>query len=95
MTLRDLYNVTVAARGHLVVCGSPETIAGTLERWFVERAADGFNIMPAWFPGAFDDFVDRVVPLLQSRGLYRRDYTGSTLRDHLGLARPVVQRPQS
>jgi len=44
--------------------------------------------MPAYFPGAFDDFVDLVVPELQRRGLYRREYSGSTLRDHLGLARP-------
>ena len=94
MTLRDLYNVTVAARGHLVVCGSASTIADTLEHWFVERAADGFNVMPAWFPGAFDAFVDEVVPLLQERGLFRHDYAGKTLRDHLGLQRPVVRWQQ-
>jgi N-acetyl-S-(2-succino)cysteine monooxygenase len=45
--------------------------------------------MPAYFPKAFEDFVDLVVPELQRRGLFRRDYAGSTLRDHLGLARPV------
>jgi hypothetical protein len=50
--------------------------------------ADGFVIMPAYFPGAFDDFVNLVVPELQRRGLFRRDYSGSTLRDHLGLLRP-------
>ena len=87
MTLRDLYNLTAAARGHWVVTGTPKTIADTLEEWFVERAADGFNILPAHFPGAFDDFVDLVVPELQRRGLYRREYSGKTLRDHLGLAR--------
>jgi FMN-dependent oxidoreductase (nitrilotriacetate monooxygenase family) len=92
MTLRDLYNLTAAARGHMVLCGSPQTVADTLEHWFVDRAADGFNIMPAYFPGAFDAFVDQVVPLLQERGLYRRDYSGSTLREHLGLARPAVKR---
>ena len=48
-------------------------------------AADGFNILPAYFPGAFDDFVDLVVPELQRRGLFRRDYEGTTLRDHFGL----------
>ena len=62
MRLRDLYNLTAAARGHWVLCGSPTTIADTLEKWFVEGAADGFNVMPAYFPGAFDDFVDLVVP---------------------------------
>ena len=87
MTLRDLYNLTAAARGHWVLCGTPQRIADTLEEWFIERAADGFNILPAWFPGAFSDFVDRVVPELQRRGLFRRDYQGTTLRDHFGLAR--------
>ena len=89
MTLRDLYNLTAAARGHWVVCGTPRTIADTLEEWFVERAADGFNILPAHFPGGFNDFVDRVVPELQRRGLFRREYEGTTLRDHLGLSRVV------
>lgn len=88
LSLRDLYNLTSAARGHWVIPGSPKTIADTLEQWFVERAGDGFNVMPAYFPGAFDDFVNLVVPELQRRGLYRRDYRGATLRDHLGLARP-------
>ncbi len=87
MTLRDLYNLTAAARGHWVVCGTPLHIADILEEWFVEGAADGFNILPPYFPGAFADFVDLVVPELQRRGLYRRDYEGTTLRDHLGLAR--------
>jgi FMN-dependent oxidoreductase (nitrilotriacetate monooxygenase family) len=87
MTLRDLYNLTAAARGHWVVCGTPDGIADTLEEWFVGGAADGFNILPPYFPGAFDDFVDLVVPELQRRGLFRRDYQGRTLRDHLGLPR--------
>ena len=84
MTLRDLYNLTAAARGHWVLCGTPKRIADTLEHWFVEEAADGFNIMPPYFPGAFDEFVDLVVPELQARGLFRREYQGTTLRDHLG-----------
>ncbi len=88
MTLRDLYDLTAAARGHWVLCGTPETVAATLERWFIERAADGFNILPAYFPDAFTDFVEQVVPILQARGLFRRDYAGTTLRDHLGLDRP-------
>ena len=88
LTLRDLYNLNAAARGHWVLCGSPETIADTLEHWFNERAADGFNVMPPWFHDNFDDFVDMVVPILQERGLFRRGYQGTTLRDHLGLVRP-------
>jgi len=89
MSLRDLYNLTAAARGHWVLTGSASTIADTLEKWFVEKAADGFNIMPPYFPGAFDDFVDEVVPELQRRGLYRTAYSGSMLRDHLGLTKPA------
>jgi FMN-dependent oxidoreductase (nitrilotriacetate monooxygenase family) len=86
MTLRDLYNLTAAARGHWVICGTPTKIADILEEWFVEKAADGYNILPAYFPGAFAEFVDLVVPELQRRGLFRHDYTGTTLRDHFGLA---------
>jgi N-acetyl-S-(2-succino)cysteine monooxygenase len=95
MTLRDLYNLTAAARGHWVLCGTPQSIADTLEEWFTGMAADGFNILPPYFPGAFNDFVDLVVPELQRRGLFRREYQGRTLRDHLGLSRvsgPVPQR---
>jgi FMN-dependent oxidoreductase (nitrilotriacetate monooxygenase family) len=84
MTLRDLYNITAAARGHWVVYGTPKRIADVFEEWFVNELADGFVIMPAYFPGAFDDFVDLVVPELQRRGIYRKEYSGSTLRDHLG-----------
>jgi FMN-dependent oxidoreductase (nitrilotriacetate monooxygenase family) len=89
MSLRDLYNLTAAARGHWVLCGSVQTIADTFEKWFIEGAADGFNIMPPYYPGSFDDFVDLVVPELQRRGIYRKAYTGTTLRDHLGLPRPA------
>ena len=83
MTLRDLYNIVAAARGHWVIVGTPRKIADTLEEWFTEGLADGFMIQPAWFPGAFDEFVDQVVPELQRRGLFRREYAGTTLRDHL------------
>ncbi|MGJ5243139.1 nitrilotriacetate monooxygenase, partial [Bradyrhizobium oligotrophicum] len=88
MTLRDLYNLTAAARGHWVLCGSAERIADTLQLWFEEYAADGFNVMPPYFHEGFESFVDLVVPILQERGLFRTDYSGATLRDHLGLLRP-------
>ncbi len=87
MTWRDLSNLTGAARGHWVICGTAEHIADTLQEWFEGDAADGFNILPAYFPQAFDEFVDEVVPILQERGLYRRDYSGTMLREHLGLPR--------
>ncbi|WP_145145058.1 LLM class flavin-dependent oxidoreductase [Roseomonas gilardii] len=90
LMLRDLYNLTAAARGHWVICGTAATIADTLEEWFITGAADGFNILPPYFPWAFDRFVDQVVPELQRRGLYRRDYAGRMLRDHLDLPRPEI-----
>jgi FMN-dependent oxidoreductase (nitrilotriacetate monooxygenase family) len=93
MTLRDLYNITAAARGHWVIYGTPKRIADILEEWFAAERADGFVVMPAYFPGAFDDFVDKVVPELQRRGLFRTEYSGSTLRDHLGLTRPPARAP--
>ena len=74
MTLRDLYNIAAAARGHWVIWGTPTRIADTLQEWFEEGLADGFMIQPAYFPGAFDDFVDLVVPELQRRGIFRREY---------------------
>ena len=88
MTLRDLYNLTAAARGHWVLCGSAERVADTLQLWFEAGAADGFNVMPATCPDGLADFVDLVVPILQERGLFRRAYAGSTLRHHLGLPVP-------
>jgi FMN-dependent oxidoreductase (nitrilotriacetate monooxygenase family) len=92
MTLRDLYNVTAAARGHWVIYGTPQRIADIFEEWFSAELADGFIIMPAYFPGAFEDFVELVVPELQRRGLFRKDYSGPTLRDHLGLKPPPSKR---
>ncbi|MEU1214124.1 NtaA/DmoA family FMN-dependent monooxygenase [Streptomyces sp. NPDC005790] len=69
--------------------GSPETVAGGLEEFVTADAADGFVLVPHLTPGGLDDFADRVVPLLQERGAFRSEYTGSTLRSHLGLAEPV------
>jgi FMN-dependent oxidoreductase (nitrilotriacetate monooxygenase family) len=89
MTLRDLYNLAAAARGHWVLCGSADTVADTLEHWFRDGAADGFNVMPPYFHGGFDAFVDEVVPRLQARGIFRTAYTGTTLREHFGLRRPA------
>ncbi|MFD6533597.1 NtaA/DmoA family FMN-dependent monooxygenase [Streptomyces sp. NPDC060184] len=69
--------------------GSPETVAAEMTGFVDQRAADGFILVPHLTPGGLDDFVDRVVPLLQERGAFRSEYTGSTLREHLGLAEPV------
>ena len=91
LSLRELFHRVAAARGHLLLIGDPPQIAGVLESWFRSGAADGFNVMPPFFPGQFDDFVERVVPILQERGVFRADYEGTTLREHLGLKRPTGQ----
>ena len=69
--------------------GTPEQVADSIERWFTSGAADGFNLMPPMLPDSLEEFVDRVVPVLQRRGLYRTEYPTETLRGHLGLERPV------
>ena len=87
-TVRGLLHRLAGARGHRVVAGTPEQVADTIEEWFTQGAADGFNVMPPYLPGGLDDFADHVVPILRERGLFRTEYEGTTLRDHLGLARP-------
>jgi alkanesulfonate monooxygenase len=68
--------------------GTPAQIADQMEEWLYSDACDGFNIMFPWVPGGLDEFVDRVVPELQRRSLFRREYEGKTLRENLGLPRP-------
>ncbi len=83
------------SRGHLQAVGSVKTVVDTMEQWFVERGADGFNVVPPLLPGGFEDFVRLVVPELQRRGLARTEYEGSTYRENLGLLRPPGRRPIS
>ena len=68
--------------------GTPVTIADEMEEWLVTEGSDGFNVMFPFLPEGLDDFVDKVVPELQRRGIFRREYEGTTLRESLGLARP-------
>ena len=75
-------------RGHRTFSGTPEQVADAIQGWFEKGAADGFNIMPPVLPSGLDAFVDHVVPILRARGLFRRSYSGTTLREHYGLARP-------
>ncbi|WP_434167474.1 LLM class flavin-dependent oxidoreductase [Peribacillus frigoritolerans] len=89
LTIRKLYQKIAGARGHREIKGTPEQIADQMQEWFENGAADGFNIMPPYLPGGLDDFVDQVIPVLQQRGLFRTEYTGSTLRENLGLERPT------
>jgi FMN-dependent oxidoreductase (nitrilotriacetate monooxygenase family) len=88
LTIRQLY-LRAVLRGHGIVRGTPQTIADHMENWFVNGAADGFNVMPPYLPGMLDDFVEKVVPELQRRGLSRTEYEGVTLRENLGLKRPA------
>jgi FMN-dependent oxidoreductase (nitrilotriacetate monooxygenase family) len=90
-TLRQLMHRLAGARGHRVVVGTPESVADEMQTWFESGAADGFNVMPPWLTGGFDAFADEVLPILRGRGLFRQDYTGSTLREHYGLDRPESQ----
>ncbi len=69
--------------------GTPQTIAEQMEQWLMEEGSDGFNVMFPYLPEGLDDFVDRVVPELQRRGLFRKEYEGTTLRENLGLKRPA------
>lgn len=89
-TVRQLLGRLAAGGGHCTMVGTPEQVAGSIERWFVSGAADGFNLMPPMLPDSLEEFVDRVVPVLQRRGLYRTEYSTDTLRGHLGLERPVA-----
>ncbi|WP_020698467.1 LLM class flavin-dependent oxidoreductase [Reyranella massiliensis] len=74
--------------GGLGMVGTPQMIADQMEEWLVGEACDGFNVMFPYLPGGLDDFVDKVVPELQRRGLFRKEYEGKTLRENLGLPRP-------
>lgn len=87
LTVRQLAQIA-GSYGGLALVGTPKMIADQMEEWLYGDACDGFNIMFPWVPGGLDEFVDRVVPELQRRGLFRREYEGKTLRENLGLPRP-------
>jgi FMN-dependent oxidoreductase (nitrilotriacetate monooxygenase family) len=72
----------------LALVGTPKSIADEMEEWLATEGSDGFTIMFPYLPGGLDDFIERVVPELQRRGLFRREYEGRTLRENLGLPRP-------
>lgn len=88
LTIRQLYLRIAGARGHQQVVGTPQSVADQLQQWFEEDGADGFNIMSPWLPGGLDDFIELALPELRRRDLFRTEYSGATLRQHLGLARP-------
>ena len=83
LSIRELI---IKVTGRQSFIGSPSTVAAEIDRFVQEDASDGFILVPHLTPGGMDDFADRVVPLLQERGVFRTEYEGTTLRDHLGLA---------
>jgi alkanesulfonate monooxygenase len=88
LTIRQMYQKYGAARGQRSVIGTPVQIVDQMAEWFVNRGVDGFLIQPPVLPAGLDEFVELIVPELQNRGLYRTEYTGTTLRENLGLRRP-------
>ena len=88
LTIRQLA-ARVGSYGGAAFVGTAATIADEMERWLVEEGSDGFNVMFPYLPEGLDDFVDKVVPELQRRGLFRTEYEGATLRENLGLDRPA------
>jgi FMN-dependent oxidoreductase (nitrilotriacetate monooxygenase family) len=72
----------------LAMVGTAKTIANEMQQWLELQGSDGFTVMFPYLPGGLDDFVDKVIPELQSRDLFRREYEGATLRENLGLPRP-------
>jgi len=90
LTLREIcrrYN-----RSRAVLCGTPMQIADLMEEWVSAKACDGFMLSPLTLPACLEEFIDQVIPELQRRGLFRTDYEGRTLRDHLGLKWPQHRR---
>jgi FMN-dependent oxidoreductase (nitrilotriacetate monooxygenase family) len=87
-TVRDFIAISGRGRVHNAIVGGPKEVADRLEEWFTAPACDGFVLSATHVPGTYEDFVEFVVPELQRRGLFRDDFTGTTLRENLGLAVP-------
>ena len=89
-TVREFIEVSGRGRVHDPIVGGPKEVSDQFEQWFAERACDGFVIAGTHVPGAYEDFVSFVVPELQRRGLMRKDYEGTTLRENLHLPIPAA-----
>jgi len=87
MTVRQVAQ-RLGGHGGLAMLGTPKMIADQMEEWFEAGASDGFTLQFPYLPQGLDDVIDRVIPELQRRGLFRREYEGATLRENLGLPRP-------
>lgn len=91
LSIRELIVRFGAVQGHRIMIGTAKDIADEIEAWFLGEAADGFNMKPSLHPSSLQSFIEGVVPELQRRGIFRTEYEGTTLRDHLGLRRPPNQ----
>ncbi|MCK1573446.1 LLM class flavin-dependent oxidoreductase [Bradyrhizobium sp. 174] len=89
LTWRQLVRLVSDSHGHLMVVGTPDEIANVMVDTFDQHAADGFNVLPPTVPDGLKDFVELVVPELRRRGKFRSGYSGKTLRENLGLKRPL------
>jgi alkanesulfonate monooxygenase SsuD/methylene tetrahydromethanopterin reductase-like flavin-dependent oxidoreductase (luciferase family) len=89
-TVRDFIRISGRGRVQNPIVGGPKDVADQLEAWFAAPACDGFVLSATHVPGAYEDFVRFVAPELQRRGLFRKDFTGTTLRDNLGLPVPAI-----
>lgn len=87
-TWRQLIRLVSDCKGQLMIVGTPDEIVDAMVEAFDQHAADGFNVMPATFPGGLTDFIEFVIPELRRRGKFRSEYSGQTLRENLGLIRP-------
>jgi len=92
LTLRQICHLVAGARGHKIIVGTPAQVAEQMIAWFEGEAADGFNLMPSHFPEGLELFISGVLPILRQRGVFRHQYSGTTLREHLGLPRPAHRR---
>lgn len=90
-SIRDL---AIEAGNRQNFVGTPATVARTINDYVQSDAADGFNLVPHITPSGLDEFADKVVPLLQEQGVFRTEYEGTTLREHLGLTHPDAPRTQ-
>ena len=88
LTVRQLAQ-RLGGYGGLAMVGTAAHIADQMQEWLETEGSDGFNVMFPWLPGGLDDFAEQVVPELQRRGIFRREYEGRTLRENLGLPRPA------
>jgi alkanesulfonate monooxygenase SsuD/methylene tetrahydromethanopterin reductase-like flavin-dependent oxidoreductase (luciferase family) len=89
-TVREFIEISGRGRVHNPIVGGPKEVADQLEAWFAAPACDGFVLSATHVPGAYEDFARFVVPELQRRGLFRKDFAGTTLRENLGLPQPEI-----